>query len=200
MACIILPGRSQVSVLLLCSPAVGQTAARHYVCGVSTFRQNPERLLNPPHRVETPARRCTCQNGQTEAQDFSFILRRRLMFRLKIELSNFHLSVGSRIPRLARGQMLPPALLRWPKAQSAASAPLNRPVWFTILLLTSAISDQPLTPLLTPLHFSRIQLREYSWRTAALPEKKKTEFYTTFISRCLHSTQAANRSEISLIC
>lgn len=49
------------------------------------------------------------------------------MFRLNTELSNFHLRVVSRIPRLARGQ-LPPALLRWPKVQSAASAPLNRPV------------------------------------------------------------------------
>lgn len=163
ITCIILPGPSQAIALLLCFCWCANCSNSYRnICAVTKFRQDLVRLLNPPHCVQRPKLRCTCQNSQMEVRGFSFILHRHLMFRLKSEFSNFHLSVVSRIPWLARGQALPPALLRRPKAQSAASAPLIRPVWFTILLLTSAISDQPLSPPLMPLQLSRFQLQEYS--------------------------------------
>lgn len=60
------------------------------------------------------------------------------------------------------------------------SAPLNRPVCFMILPLTSAISDQPLTPRLMLLRLSRIQPWESSGREAGFRTKGEVLFCLWF--------------------
>lgn len=155
-------------------PACGEANSLHYSLRLATMflpssGKSPERLLNPPLCIQRPELCCTCQSGQTELgvphlhsldiwySDWKYS-----------EFSNFHRSVGSRrlaIPRPARAQTLlcsgGPAV-----ARSVSSAPLNWPVCFMILPLTSAISDQPLTPRLMLLQLSRIQPWEYSGREA----------------------------------
>lgn len=56
-------------------------------------------------------------------------------------------------------------------ARSVSSAPLNRPVCFMILPLTSAITDQPLTARLMLPQLSRIPPWEYSGREAGSRRK-----------------------------
>lgn len=169
-------------------PACGEANSLHYSAQLATMflpssGKSPERLLNPLLCIQRLELCCTCQSGQTELvvphlysaniwySDWKYS-----------EFSNFHRSVGSRrlaIPPTCESSdactAFAPAV-----AQSASSAPLNRPVSFMILLLTSAISDQPLTPRLMLLQLSRIQLWKYSRREAGFRTKGRVLFCRWF--------------------
>lgn len=98
ITCIILPRPSQAIALPLCFCWCA-------TCSSPQHLRRDEVQAKPGEAVKSSALRpgdlnCAApvKMCQMEARGFSFMLRRHLMFRLKSEFSNFHLSVVSRIP------------------------------------------------------------------------------------------------------
>lgn len=180
-------------------PACAEANSLHYSAQFATcprLGKSPERPLNLLHCSQRLQLCCTCQNGQTQLINTLPTSDTPTENTPSLATSSSALGLrGWQFPdlrELRRSRCLAQAAPA--VAKSFSSAPLNRPVWFMILLLTSAISDHPLMRL----QLTRIQLWVDSWRAARLRTKGRVLFCIWFPAFVLNTNcqQTWNQPEL----
>lgn len=179
--------------MLSCYASVGQTAARHHVCAVSKFKQNPERLLNPYHCTQRPNLCCTCQNGHTER--WGFLILCSVYKRVTQLPSQYCVSNPLTCERSDASACFPQAAQSavccfcspeqaWPAHHSPPDICHFRSAPHSAANASAVIHDSAVRTL---------------WESSMFANKKRS-FDSALISRRLRSMLAVNRSKIRLEC